>query len=54
MFVAGSSIRYSHVGQTGNIVAHNLVKHARHARGFSVWTEDVPPHLSHVLFADHG
>ena len=54
MVVTGSSITYSHVGRTGNTVAHNLAKHARHVRGFSVWTEDVPPHLSHVIFADHG
>ena len=54
MVVAGSSIRYSHVGRTGNIVAHNLAKHARHVRDFLVWTEDIPSHLSHVPFADHG
>ena len=54
MVVTGSSIKYSHVGRTGNTVAHNLAKYARHVRGFSMWTEDVPPHLSHVLFADHG
>ena len=53
MVVAGSSIKYSHVGRSGNNVAHNLAKHARHVRGCSVWMEDVPPHLSHVLFADH-
>ena len=54
MVVAGSSIMYSHVGRSGNNVTHNLAKHARHVRGFSVWTEDVPSHLSHILFADHG
>ena len=41
------------MGRSGNNVAHNLAKHARHVRGCSVWMEDVPPHLSHVLFADH-
>ena len=34
MVVTGSSIKYSHVGRTGNIVAHDLAKHARHVRGF--------------------
>ena len=53
MVVAGSNMTYLHVGRTGNNVAHNLAKHARHVRGFSMWMEDVPPHLSHVLFADH-
>ena len=36
MVVAGSSIKYSHAGQTSNTAAHNLAKHARHVRGFSV------------------
>nr|POE82553.1 hypothetical protein CFP56_73432 [Quercus suber] len=36
LVVAGSSIRYSHVGQTGNIVSHNLAQHVRHVRSFSV------------------
>ena len=52
--VADSNIRYSHVGRMGNMVAHNLAQHARHVRGFSVWTENVPPHLSHVLCVDYG
>ena len=54
MVVAGSSMTYSHVGRTGNNVVHNLAKHARHVWGFSVWTKNVPPPLSHVLFVDHG
>ena len=49
--VADSNIRYSHVGRMGNMVAHNLAQHARHVRGFSIWTKNVPPHLSHVLCA---
>ena len=51
--VADSNIRYSHVGRMGNMVAHNLAQHARHVRGFSIWTKNVPPHLSHVLCADY-
>ena len=53
MMVDGN-IRFSHVGRMGNMVAHNLAQHARHVRGFSVWTENVPPHLSHVLCVDYG
>lgn len=51
MVIAGSSIKYLHVGGTGNRVAHNL---AKHVKGFSVWTEYVPPPISHVLFANYG
>ena len=54
MLVAGSSIKFSHVGRNGNFVAHNLAKHARHVRGLSVWVEDIPTHLYDVLFADPG
>ena len=47
-------ISFSHIRRLGNSVAHNLAKHARHVRGFSVWMEDVPPHLQAVLLADNG
>ena len=47
-------ISFSHIRRLGNSVAHNLAKHARHVRGFSVWMEDVPPHLLPVLEADYG
>ncbi|XP_050290257.1 uncharacterized protein LOC126728490 [Quercus robur] len=49
-----SCITFSHTRRTGNTVAHNLAKHARHVIGFKVWMEDVPPHLHSVLFADYG
>ena len=52
--MADGNISFSHVGRMGNMVAHKLAQHARHVRGFSVWTENVPPHLSLVLGADHG
>ena len=52
--MADGNIRFSHVGRMGNMVAYKLAQHARHVRGFSVWTENVPPHLSHVLCVDHG
>ena len=51
--LACSCISFSYVCRIGNSVTHNLTKHARHVRVFSVWMEDVPPHLSSVLFADY-
>ena len=36
------------------VIRCGRTSHARHVRGCSVWTEDVPPHLSHVFFADYG
>ena len=47
-------ISFSHIRKLGNSVAHNLAKHARHVRDFSVWMEDVPPHLQAILSADNG
>ena len=35
-------IRFLHVGRDGNVVTHNLARHARHVTGFSIWMEDVP------------
>ena len=54
MLVASSCVSFSHVRCAGNYVAHNLAKHARHVRGFIVWTENVPPHLNSVFLVDHG
>ena len=51
--LACSCISFSHVHRAGNSVAHNLVKHVRHVRVFSVWMEDVLPHLFSVLFANY-
>jgi len=45
-------IAFTHIRRIGNIVAHNLAKHARHVRGMSVWVEDIPPDLYDVLFAN--
>ena len=52
--VTSKCIAFSHIRRTGNRVAHNLAKHARHVRGLSVWLEDIPPHLYDVLFSDPG
>lgn len=51
---ANDNISYSHVRRLGNSVTHNLTKHARHLKVFSIWMEDVPPHLFSILFADHS
>ena len=45
---------FSHICRSGNRVAHNLTKHARHVRDLSVWVKDIPPHLYDVLLADPG
>ena len=47
-------ISFSHILRLGNFVAHNLAKHARYVGGFSVWMEDVPPHLQAILLADNN
>ena len=52
--VTRKCIAFSHIRRSGNRVAHNLAKHARHVRGLSVWVEDMPPHLYDVHFADPG
>ena len=52
ILVTSKCIVFSHIHRTGNRVAHNLTKHARHVRGLSVWVEDIPPHQYDVLFVD--
>ncbi|KAK9998357.1 hypothetical protein SO802_017960 [Lithocarpus litseifolius] len=37
-------ISFSHVRNVGNMVAHNLARHASHVTSFSVWIEDIPSH----------
>ena len=36
----------------GNGAAHNSTRHARHVSEYTVWMEDVPPHLSTVIQAE--
>ncbi|KAK9998542.1 hypothetical protein SO802_018145 [Lithocarpus litseifolius] len=52
--VTSNCIAFSHIRRSGNRVAHNLAKHAKHVRGLSVWVENIPPNLYDVLFADPG
>ena len=52
--VTSKCIAFSYIHRSGNRVAHNLAKHARHVRGLSMWVEDIPPHLYDVLFVDLG
>ena len=52
--VTSKCIAFSHICRSGNRVAHNLAKHARHVRGLSVWMEDISPRLYDVLFANPG
>ncbi|XP_075655236.1 uncharacterized protein LOC142625472 [Castanea sativa] len=54
MIGADSCVSFSHVCRSGNSVTHNITKHARYVRGFSVWTEDVSSHLIFIIFADYG
>ena len=49
-----SCISFSHTHRTGNFLAHNLAQYARHIDTFTVWIEDVPPHLHHVIVTDFG
>ena len=43
------SISFSHTHRIGNIVTHNLTKHAKYVKGLSMWIDDVPSHLYNVL-----
>ena len=45
-------VRFYHVKRQGNFVAHNIAKHARHVSEFTVWMEDVPPHLLAIILAN--
>ena len=49
-----SCISFSHTRRTGNSLAHNLTQYTRHIDALTVWMEDVPPQLHHVLITDFG
>ena len=45
-------VEFNHVQRQANNVAHNITRHARHVSKFSVWMEDVHPHLFSVIQVD--
>ena len=45
-------IEFYHVLRQKNSAAHNIARHARHVNEYSVWMEDVPPHLFSLIQAD--
>ena len=45
-------IEFSHVLRQKNGAVHDIARHARHVREYSVRMEDVPPHLCSVIQAD--
>ena len=45
-------VRYSHVYRQGNNVAHALAKRALREPNLTVWMEDVPPDIHHIVQAD--
>ena len=45
------AIEFSFVPRQCNTLAHKIARHARHASEFTVWMEDVPPHLFNVILA---
>ena len=47
-----SSKSFSHVRHQGISIARNFARHARNVEGFSMWMEDVPPHLNVVFLAN--
>ena len=49
-----SCISFSHTHKSSNSLAHNLAQYARHIDALTVWMEDVPPQLHHVLVTDFG
>ena len=46
--------KYSHTRRSSNSLAHNLAQYARHVDTLTVWMEDIPPQLHHVLVTDFG
>ena len=44
-------IYFSRTRRQGNIVAHNLTKHARYISSLMMWMEDFPPHFHDVILS---
>ncbi|XP_050249318.1 uncharacterized protein LOC126696677 [Quercus robur] len=45
-------VSFNHVRRQGNGAAHNCARHARHVSEYTVWMEDIPPHLFTVIQAE--
>ena len=45
-------VEFQYVPREANKSAHNIARYARHVSEFTVWMEDVPPHLVSVIQAD--
>ena len=45
-------VEFQFVPRQANKATHNIARHARHVSEFTVWMEDVPPHLFSVIQAD--
>ena len=46
-----AAVEFSFVPRQCNTLAHKIARHARHVSEYTVWMEDVPPHLSNVILA---
>ena len=46
-----ATLEFSFVPRQCNTLAHKIARHARHVSEYTVWMEDVPPHLSNVILA---
>ena len=44
-------IYFSRTRRQGNIVVHNLIKHARYISSLMMWMEDFPPHFHDVILS---
>jgi len=45
-------VGFSHVRRQGNTVAHALARRAMREQDLTVWMEDIPPDIHHVVQAD--
>ena len=46
-----ATLKFSFAPRQCNTLAHKIARHARHVSEYTVWMEDVPPHLSNVILA---
>ena len=46
-----ATLEFSFVPRQCDNLAHKIARHARYVSEYTVWMEDVPPHLSNVILA---